>query len=486
MAKKEVQPIFVVTFPLRTEKWQEDRIDKMLRILTVLYKDKQKLLLARYKHLSHTNEFHNAKKTGVFKTFMEQNGFTLREIEKLFADSSKGYTATKEQLLLHGLNSKIIQELSHRAVSAWDKKLYGNGKHIEIEKCEVNTFRSRWCKTSVSGFKVDKTNFTITMTATEPNRHSMFTIPFVVNRNSEYELYALNQELRNVAITRKQIRGKYKYYVQLSFAGIPYNKGRQIGKGIVGIDPGPRKMAVVGDSIARIFPLAESINEDEQMVSRLQRKLDRSRRAMNPDNYNEDGTIRKGNKEWNESNHYINTKKQLANYQRKLAAKRKIAHNELANEILRLGNEFHVENNNMQGWQKRSTKDSKTSSGKNRTKKRFGKSLKNHAPSEFLTILKNKIERYEEGVYVDIPDRAACTQFDFTNGMFTEHSTSERTITLSNGRVHDRDLLAAFNIKHVLKEKIIAQKKIGKSIENFDNKSMAAEYEQFCKLENLK
>lgn len=30
--------------------------------------------------------------------------------------------------------------------------------------------------------------------------------------------------------------------------------------------------------------------------------MDRSRRAMNPDNYNEDGTIKKGKKKWILSN----------------------------------------------------------------------------------------------------------------------------------------------------------------------------------------
>lgn len=488
MAEGTEKGVFVVTFPLKTEKWHEDRIDKMMRLLTVLYKDKQRLLVARYRHLCHTDEFHAAKDAGLkeFRTFMNQNGFDKYSIEKVFADSAKSSSETNMQLLTHGLNSKIIQELSHRAFAAWDKKLYGNGKHIETEECEVNTFKSRWCKTGVTGFKVDKAHLTITMTASKPKMHEMFTIPFIVNRNSEYELFALDQELRNVAITRKLVRGTYKYYVQLSLAGSPYNKGRQIGHGVVGIDPGPRKMAVVGDNIAKVFPLAESINEDERKVARLQRKLNRSRRAMNPDNYNEDGTISRGKKTWIKSNHYIDTQRQLADHQRKLAAKRKIAHNELANELLQMGNEFRVENNNMQGWQKRSSKDSKTSTGKNRSKKRFGKSLKNHAPSEFLTILKNKVEQYAEGVYVDIPSGTACTQFDFTSGDFTKHELRERTITTSDGRVHDRDLLAAFNMKHVRKEKVVGKKKIEKSADNFNRKAMEAEYAEFCQMENKK
>ena len=39
MAHKENQKAFVITFPLRTEKWQADRIDKMMRMLTTFDND---------------------------------------------------------------------------------------------------------------------------------------------------------------------------------------------------------------------------------------------------------------------------------------------------------------------------------------------------------------------------------------------------------------------------------------------------------------
>ncbi|MCQ2128803.1 MAG: hypothetical protein MJZ08_05155 [Bacteroidaceae bacterium] len=244
----------------------------------------------------------------------------------------------------------------------------------------------------------------------------MFTVPFIVNRNSEYELFALceiqkdSTKLRNLAIVRKEIRGKYKYYVQFSIAGTPYNKGRELGEGIVGIDPGPSKIAVVSDNVVRIIPLAESIERDERETKRLQRKLDRSRRAMNPNNYNEDGTISKGKHDWIKSHHYEETRSILADRQRKLAAKRKIAHNELANELLQMGNEFRVENNSFRSMQARTKETTKNAKGKNRSKKRFGKSLANRAPAEFLTILANKVKQYENGVYVDIPASTACMQ----------------------------------------------------------------------------
>lgn len=477
--------VFVVTFPLKTEAWQEDRINKMMRLLTVLYNDKQEVLLKRYIHLSHSPEFKEAKKEGLvaFKRFMQDQGFSKFGVEKVFSDSARAKSTTNEQLLAHGLNSDIIQELAHRAWSAWEKKLFGQGKFIKLDN-EVATFKSRNHKGHVTGFLFSLKDYSISMTASKPNKHVMFTIPFEVNRSSEYELFALNQDVRNIAITRKEVRGKHKYFVQFSFAGTPYNKGRQLGEGVVGIDPGPSKIAVVSDTAVRVIPLAESIERDERETRRLQRKLDRSRRAMNPDNYNEDGTISKGRHEWVKSHHYEETRSLLADRQRKLAAKRKIAHNELANELLAMGNEFRVENNSFKGMQARAKETTKNAKGKNRTKKRFGKSLANRAPSEFLTILENKVRQYENGVYVDIPASTACTQYDFTNGEFTKHELRERTITTSDGQQHDRDALAAFNMKFVRPEKVVGKKKIEKSDKNFDNESMAAFYPRFCQMEN--
>ena len=56
--------VFVVTFPLKTEAWQEDRINKMMRLLTVFYNEKQNVLLKRYIHLSHSLEYKVAKNDG--------------------------------------------------------------------------------------------------------------------------------------------------------------------------------------------------------------------------------------------------------------------------------------------------------------------------------------------------------------------------------------------------------------------------------------
>lgn len=478
MAHKESQKAFVVTFPLHTEKWQEDRIDKMMKMLTTYYNDRQRKLVGRYIYLSHSKAFQEAKGKGIvaFKNYMKENGFSQYGLDAFFKANTKG------ALYQCGLNSLNIQYLSQCAWSAWEKKLFGNGKLIKTD-IDVNIFKSRRVKDSFTGFVYNLNSFTVTIRSTY-SRSNICTIPFEVNRNSQYELFALSQEIRNIAIVRKVIRGTNKYYVQFTVDGIPYNKGRQLGTGTVGIDPGPSKVAIVADNVVEINKLAPNIEEDEKVAARLKRKLDRSRRTTNPHMYNEDGTIKKGQRQTCFSKSYYKTRKQLAEAQRKLTAKRKIAHNELANKILEYGDTFKVETNSFKSMQARAKTTSVAKTGRIRSKKRYGKSIKNRAPSEFLLILKNKLLQYSSGKYYDVPASYACTQFDFTDESFTEHKVAERKITTSDGIQHNRDTLAAFNIKNaIVSETSTKKKKVVKSKEFFDINVMKETYGEFCRME---
>lgn len=492
--------IFVVTLPLKTEKWQEDRINKMMRLLTVFYNEKQKALIEKWLHISHSKEYQDCKaqpSMSSVKDYMRDYGYSEFGLKEFFIDKK---FKEGSPYSINGLNSAILRNLAIFAWSAWEKKLTNKKKHIFINTDkDVNIIKTNLkvkkdtntgeVKYSIIGFDIDYNHYTITMKAEKPHRHAIFTIPFIVNRNSEYEIFALGEtqkdcsKLKNLAIVRKEIRGKYKYYVQFSIEGIPYNKGRELGEGVVGIDPGPGKIAVVSDKEVRVAQLAESIEQNERETILLQRKLDRSRRAMNPDEYNEDGTIKKKKHNWVKSKHYEEIRIKLAESQRKLAARRKIAHNELANELLTLGNEFHVEDNKFKTWQGRAKETTFDKNGRCRSKSRFGKTLGKCAPSEFFTILENKVKRLENGKYVDIPDSTACTAYDFTNKEFTKHHLKERTITTSDGVLHDRDTLAAFNMKFVRPEKVIGRKKVEKAEANFDNEAMSEFYPEYCEME---
>ena len=108
--------------------------------------------------------------------------------------------------------------------------------------------------------------------------------------------------------------------------------------------------------------------------------------------------------------------------------------------------------------------------GKINSRKRFGKSIANHAPSMFITILENKVKSLG-GSLTKVDIKNAASQFDFTNETFTKHELKERRINLSNGNTHCRDSIAAFNLQHLIGDK------------EYDVSTMKEKYNKFCRME---
>ena len=92
--------------------------------------------------------------------------------------------------------------------------------------------------------------------------------------------------------------------------------------------------------------------------------MDRSRRATNPDNYNEDGTIRKGKKTWQYSKRYKKLREKYRELNRISAVNREYANNELANKMRALGDVLVTEPKNAKRLQKRAKETTKDKNGK--------------------------------------------------------------------------------------------------------------------------
>lgn len=109
-----------------------------------------------------------------------------------------------------------------------------------------------------------------------------------------------------------------RVFVHITIEGKPftkYNKSgcrrHKFGRGVVGCDIGTQTIAYTSDTEVGLENLAErgsSVLENERRERLLLRAMDRSKRATNPDNYNADGTIRKGPKKWKFSRRYMKLK----------------------------------------------------------------------------------------------------------------------------------------------------------------------------------
>jgi len=196
--------------------------------------------------------------------------------------------------------------------------------------------------------------------------------------------------IKQARLVRKLIHGEWRYFAYLVCVGKPVKKEKHhLGHGKIGLDLGPRKMGYVsekgqGNDAVKILNFCAELEDTSRKERRLARKLDRQRRANNPDNFNEDGTAKKGCKIWKTSTRMSAVHKQLVELRRKEAEYRRCLHGRLVNVLRSLGDQVNLEGLSYKSWQKA----------------RYGKSVGRHAPGLFVQLLK--------------------TKFDFTEGMVQE------------------------------------------------------------------
>jgi hypothetical protein len=172
----------------------------------------------------------------------------------------------------------------------------------------------------------------------------------------------------------------YRYCVQLALEGTPLQKPKHaVGSQTIGLDLGPSSIAVVpreGEATLSVF--CEELAPDMQGMRRLQRKMERQRRAANPQHYDEQGRIKKrGGKQqrvWKQSKGYLKTRQRKATRERKLAAHRKSLHGRKVHEIVAVGNTIVTEKLSSKAWQKQ-----------------YGKSVGLRAPGMFVALLRRTV-----------------------------------------------------------------------------------------------
>ena len=116
---------------------------------------------------------------------------------------------------------------------------------------------------------------------------------------------------------------------------------RQLGKGDVGLYFTSTSLTVSTEDGTKTYPLAIKNHEDKK--TELLQKMDASRRATNPDNYNDDGTSKEKNKikGWHFSKAYKKYRAELYEIFRKECEEKKLLQEVLANEVIASGDVFN-------------------------------------------------------------------------------------------------------------------------------------------------
>ena len=213
-----------------------------------------------------------------------------------------------------------------------------------------------------------------------------------------------------------------------------------------------------------------SIQQSERLERLYYRAMDRSRRATNPQNYNEDGTVKKGRKSWEYSNHYKKLKNKHSELCRINAINRQLAINEDANHLRSLGDVFITEPKNASKLMKRAKETTVNGKGKFNKKKRFGKSIKNRCPSGFQTTVENKF-KVSGGTYIEVPNNYRASQYDHTTDDYIKKKLYDRMYKLADGTLVQRDWYSSFLLYcYDYKTKDIDKNKCIAEFEGFYNK----------------
>lgn len=420
---------FIVEFPLKTVMWQEHILDKRFELARHLYNSLASVMLKRYMEMIKTKKYRqlmedfrsdDLEKKEVAKVAMNNWRKELNFSEFGFMKEIKDM----RNIFKKNIDANTGQNIASNVWKAFEKLIFGNGTKIHFKKYgELNTVQGTTNKSGIRFF---------------PEKRLMIwnklSIPVLINDKKMYEVEALSNRVVYSTIVRKTIKNKNRYFLQVTFDGIPPRKidketglfKHNLGKGDVGVFITPSTLYAVGENGILIRKLAEGVQSIENDIRSLMRKMDRSRRKMNPDNFNADGTIKvqKGQRlVWNNSKHYLKMQQELKSLYRKQAVTRKIEHHKLVYELLELGNKFYFEKTDFVALARKKNKtetDEKTD--KIKSKKCFGKVIGNRAPSMFVEILKRKLASYDEEFNVvrlkKGKDFQRVDAFDHLTGLF--------------------------------------------------------------------
>ena len=375
----DVKGRYILTLPLKTEVYQEHILEKRFRLGEHLYnnflnfekkkfyemtkrkdyRDAQNLIKELTIQINSLDEFKESKQLiqELRKQRKEQYDI-IYNIKKMFDWSEFGFTNDMKKYRKYykaNLNSTICDNLSGRCFKAFEKmesELIKDQYRNDEDKVNPCVHYKR--KDSLRCLTAKKNSTGIRFSLDEGNRIGtvkwqglVFSID--LSKCTLYEWQALQSDICYCAVKREKIKGKWKYYIQITLKGHVPDKfdkqtgelKRQLGKGNVGLYFTSTSLTVSTENGVKTYPLEIKNHEDKK--TELLQKMDASRRATNPDNYNDDGTNKEKNeiKGWHFSKAYKKYRAELYEIFRKECEEKKLLQEVLANEVIASGNVFN-------------------------------------------------------------------------------------------------------------------------------------------------
>ena len=337
------------------------------------------------------------------------------------------------------LDAVLAQTLATRAYQALNRVCVGDARRVR--------FKSRGRGLSSLENKRNDTGLRFVLQKPEEGNRGFLIwqddqVEAVIDWEDEVVAHGLRQRIKYARLVQRcasseraagaDARG-FRYVVQLVLQGVPHRKQKHaVGNDIIGADLGPSTIALVprtGEASLRVF--CEELAPNALAIRRMQRRMERQRRAANPEHFDERGRINRQGKNrlrWKTSNSYERTRRRKATRERKLAAQRKSLHGRHVHEVVAVGNTVILEKISYKAWQKQ-----------------YGRSVGLRAPGMFIELLRRTVAS-TGGILIEVPTRTAkLSQFCHGCGRCLKKPLSQRWhhCPCGVGPVQ-RDLYAAF------------------------------------------
>jgi len=444
--KKSKTPTFLLELPLRIDAGQAKHLGAHFEAARCLYNALLGEAMKRLRRMCADPAWQEAR--ALPRTQKQERKVAFAQLRQAYGFSEYALhefakTANCTWIADH-IDSMLAQTLATRAYQAVNRVCLGQAKNVRFKSKGrgLDSVENKWNR---SGLR-----FMLQQPA-EGNQGWLVWgtdhLPALIDWDDPVVCHGLKHPIKYARLVRRKasspnaqgadVQG-YRYYAQLILEGKPHQKKKHtVGSDVVGLDLGPSTIAIVPqEGEAHLLPLCEELKPDARAKRRLERKLDRQRRASNPGNYDEKGRIKKRGKRrltWKNSKGYLATRRRLAHTERKLAAHRKSLHGRLVHQIIRRGNTIRTEKLSYKAWQKQ-----------------YGKSVGRSAPGMLINHLRRTVAS-TGGTLSEFPTRTTkLSQYCHGCQSYTKKPLSQRWHQCACGiGPVQRDLYSAWLAAHL-------------------------------------
>lgn len=499
----------ILELPLITEPWQADELLKKMNCARHIYNDMLSHNLKKYKEMVKTKKWRELNAIIVEELKASEVGEVdatgkkkkLRKSDKLKAaydeknkilreDGFSEFDFVSQSIEFSKYYSKhVSSNMASLSVAApmwaaFEKLLFGNGERVSFKKQDELPSLASNNKSGIRFIGADG-NYTLILSNQRAKARPVNVR--VLFPGTAYERELLDGDLKKIIkvtrICHRVIKGKDKFFVQLTISkkpAIKYNTDgslkHPIGSGVVGVAVWRDELYAVSDN--RVY--RSSLVPDGE-AEFLAKREELSRKVANPQNFDEEGRIRKGTVDadgrrqrlkWHFSNNYYKVKAELKELYRTHDVAKEQLQRKIVWDLISMGDRFAFADTSFITEKPEFDEEERLSNAEYRKKKARRRAIQQYAPSALLNKLSMKISLIEGGEInkKKLPEELYWYQHD--RGVSDKSLFAGDFIKVA-GEVVPHTAYRAFLIRH-----------FDTSIRNvYDQKTLTEEFDRF--VENL-